>query len=86
MNTKTFRYFLALLAVAVAVLLGYVFLVPSEQSTDKSEHSEATRLTVRKPYTVKDIASARDAQLKGQPSRRVKKKRNRSQIPDDISG
>lgn len=81
----SFKRLLALVAVAVAGLAVY-FLLPSEQQpSDEGDRRRTARLAARKPRTVKNVASARDEQLKVQPARRAKKKRNRSQIPDDVS-
>lgn len=85
MKPKLLKCLFVLMAVAVVGLAAY-FLVPSEQLAEGGGESRRTaRITARKPLTVKNLVSVRDEQLKGQPPRRVKKKRNRSQIPDDVS-
>ena len=74
------------MGVALAGFIVYFLSRCQTEDIRDDEHRDVMRLSVRRPHTVKDIASARDAQLKEQPVRRVKKKkRNRSKIPDELS-
>lgn len=85
MKSKPFKCLFALMAVAAVGIAAYFLMQPKQSADEKSEHGEAVKLTSRKPITVKNLAAVRDEQLKKQSPRRVKKKRDRSQIPDDLS-
>jgi hypothetical protein len=85
MKSNPFKCLFALVAFAAVGLAIYFLALPGQSTDGRSKRHEAVRLTARKPMTVNNLAMARDEKLKEQPPRRVKKKRNRSQRPDDVS-